>query len=334
MASEFDRENRRSPIAFLCLISYSENAQKLFYASLMSYLFCLRTPIKQLNIFFAKSRKMSPNLNLPKILKNLIIFCIFCLILLPTTEVKASPLADRVAKFPNWQTKPTISLATDDLFYPNWMEGTWQVTSTLVDIVAPLAPDIVTPGFEGNRRYLNQPISFLVRFQETKENLPKIPKNYSIFPDFSAYNRAPKTLKLIVADREFNGLNIAKAILGHRSIISVTVNPENPNRQTTLLPNNLELVSVVTERGTEMPNPEEFIATEITQQIFEGTSQIYLNQVETTTDYRHLLSTEKIEADQITAVYLSPQDPDFFVANGRPVSLYRYRLELVLVNNR
>ncbi len=290
--------------------------------------------LKQLNILFATFGKISQSFNLQQFLKNLVIFCIFCLILLSATEVKAGPLADRVAKFPNWQTKPAVSLAKDDLFYPNWMEGTWQVTSTLVDMVAPLAPDIVTPGFEGNRRYLNQPISFLVRFQDTKENWAKISKNYSVFPDFSVYNVAKKKPKLIVADREFNGWNIAKAILGDRSILSVTVNPENPNRQTTLLPNNLELVSLVTERGSEMPNSEEFIATEITQQIFEGPSQIYLNQVETTTDYRHILSTGKIEADQITAVYLSPQDPDFFVASGRPVSLYRYRLELVLVDNR
>ena len=44
------------------------------------------------------------------------------------------------------------------------MASTWQVTSTLIDLAAPLAPEIVTPGFEGNRRQLNQPVSFVVRF--------------------------------------------------------------------------------------------------------------------------------------------------------------------------
>ncbi|WP_373872753.1 DUF6816 family protein [Microseira wollei] len=52
-----------------------------------------------------------------------------------------------------------------DLIYPDWMVGTWKVTSTLVDLADPLAPNIVTPGFESNRRYLNQPITFQVRFQ-------------------------------------------------------------------------------------------------------------------------------------------------------------------------
>ncbi|MGJ3251150.1 MAG: DUF6816 family protein [Elainellaceae cyanobacterium] len=30
----------------------------------------------------------------------------------------------------------------------------------------------------------------------------------------------------------------------------------------------------------------------------------------------------------MTAIYLSPQDPDYFKANGHPVALYRYRYRL------
>ncbi|MDY6803492.1 MAG: hypothetical protein SXA11_06750 [Cyanobacteriota bacterium] len=263
---------------------------------------------------------------------TIVIVWLFSLILFSATEVKAGPLADRVAKFPNWQTKPPVTSAKGDLIYPNWMAGTWQVTSTLVDMVAPLAPDIVTPGFEGNRRYLNQPISFLVRFQEATENAYKTQNDNSIFAKIALFNYVKNIRTSIVADREFNGSNIAKAVLGESSILSVRVNPENPNRQTTILPGNLELISLVTERGSEMLNPEEFIATEITQQIFNGESLVYLNEVETTTDYRHILPEDKIEADQITAIYLSPKDPNFFVAGDRPVSLYRYKLELVLNN--
>ncbi|MEL6327067.1 MAG: DUF6816 family protein, partial [Cyanobacteria bacterium J06626_23] len=33
-----------------------------------------------------------------------------------------------------------------------------------------------------------------------------------------------------------------------------------------------------------------------------------------------------ITADQITAIYLSPRDPDYFKAFNKPVALYRYRL--------
>jgi hypothetical protein len=49
--------------------------------------------------------------------------------------------------------------------------------------------------------------------------------------------------------------------------------------------------------------------------------------VETTTDYQQL-EDGKIAATQITAVYLSPQDPDYFSANNQPIALYRYQLTL------
>jgi hypothetical protein len=38
--------------------------------------------------------------------------------------------------------------------------------------------------------------------------------------------------------------------------------------------------------------------------------------------------SQQIEAEQITAIYLSPQDPDYFKAAGHPVALYRYHLQL------
>ncbi|MUL37107.1 hypothetical protein BWI75_12325 [Gloeocapsopsis sp. AAB1 = 1H9] len=53
-----------------------------------------------------------------------------------------------------------------------------------------------------------------------------------------------------------------------------------------------------------------------------------VNKVESTTAYHYLPQSHfVIEADQGTAVYLSPQDPDYFAATSRPVALYRYRLE-------
>src|SRR6476469_9186605 len=86
-------------------------------------------------------------------------------LLLWTGEAQAGQLANRLADFPAWEGKPPVQVADEDLIYPDWMEGTWNVTSTLVDLVAPLAPEVVTPGFESNRRHLNQPVSFHVRFE-------------------------------------------------------------------------------------------------------------------------------------------------------------------------
>jgi hypothetical protein len=236
---------------------------------------------------------------------------------------QAGPLADRIAAFPQWQAQPPVQVAKGDLVYPDWLAGTWDITSTLVDLAAPLAPEVVTPGFESNRQYLQQPIDFQVKFRPALSQ----PAN-SMLPIPQSKKSAE-----VVADRAFNGLNIAKAYLGDRAVLAVKMDPNSPNRQITLLRGDRQLVSVVTGRAIEAPDPDQFITTEVFQQQFRGASQLYFNQVETTTAYRRSTSADSpaIVADQITAVYFSPQDPDYFKAGGlrntRPVALYRYQLE-------
>ncbi|MEK0180675.1 MAG: hypothetical protein EAZ78_26790 [Oscillatoriales cyanobacterium] len=249
-------------------------------------------------------------------------FCLVWALLLWSGDASAGVLGDRISSFPNWDSKPPIAVAKGDLVYPDWMAGNWNVASTLVDLAAPLAPKIITPGFEGNRRYLQQPVLFKVRFQPER--------NIGFISNYTS-----KIAQKIVADRTFNGFNIAKAYLGDGAVLSVKVDRTNPNRQITVLKGEKQLISIVTGRGTETPNPDRFVSTEISQQVFRGESDIYLNEVETTTAYRFVggddnsdSATIKIEADQVTAIYLSPQDPDYFAAKGHPVALYRYRLEL------
>lgn len=242
----------------------------------------------------------------------------------------AGVLGDRLAQFPDWDSKPPVQVAQGDLVYPDWMAGTWQVRSTLVDLVAPLAPDLVTPGFESNRQYLHEPISFLVKFGEPTDKIDRFQSTFLPIPAVKTENHKNNTL--VVADRAFNGLNIAKAYLGDNAIVSVKVDPENPNRQITGLRGDRQLVSVVTGRLSETIAQAQFIGTEITQQIFQGKTEIYLNEVETTTRYQ-LENSGAIAADQITAIYLSPKDPDYFTAAGHPVALYRYQLELLPVES-
>lgn len=236
-------------------------------------------------------------------------FCLIFLFLLWSGDAKAGELAKRLDSFPVWEKITSTKPAVGDLIYPDWMAGDWQLVSTLVDMVAPLAPDIVTPGFEGNRQYLNQPLRFQVRF--VRESTPVV-----------------DTKSAVVADRAFNGLNLARAYLGDTGVISVKVDPNSPNRQITFLHHERQLISIVSARATETTSDGKFITTEVFQQIFKGGGRPYFNSVESTTAYRKLsTSNPAIEGDQVTAVYLSPQDPDYFKAGSHPVALYRYRLE-------
>lgn len=56
-----------------------------------------------------------------------------------------------------------------------------------------------------------------------------------------------------MADRAFNGLNMAQAYLGEAAVKAVKVDPNNPNRQLTLLEQGRQLESTVTGRATEAP---------------------------------------------------------------------------------
>jgi hypothetical protein len=233
--------------------------------------------------------------------------------LLCSGEALALPLSDRFQSFPNWEKLP-LPAAKGDLTYPDWMAGTWELTSTLVDLAAPLAPDIVSPGFESNQAMVDQPVTCVVRFVEAPTFLG------GFFPRVLSQGD-------IVADRALNGLNLAQAYLGEAAVKAVKVAPNNPNRQITLLAQGQQIESTVTARTTESSQDDRFITAERFQQVFRGTAVPYLNEVETTTDYWNL--SDHIEADQVTAVYLSPQDPDFLSALGQPIALYRYRLSLV-----
>ncbi|MDJ1185824.1 DUF6816 family protein [Roseofilum casamattae] len=260
--------------------------------------------------------------NSPNILFALLISLAIWAVALPS---QAGPLGDRLSEFPQWTDKPPVMAARGDLIYPDWMEGTWEVTSTLVDMVAPLAPDLVTPGFEANRDYLDRPIAFHVRFQPASEWVwPVKPES-----GWSWGTTLDRILNPIIADREFNGSQIAKAYLGDNGLRSVKVDPNNPNREIIRFGSSQKLISIVTGRATENPNTDEFISSEVAQQIFRQDAQIYLNEVETTTAYHRNENGERsLQAEQVTAIYLSPQDPNYFRALSTPVALYRYQLTL------
>ncbi len=232
----------------------------------------------------------------------------------------AGSLSDRLASFPSWKGNSPTQVSQGDLIYPDWFGGRWQVTTTLTDMVAPFAPDLVTPGFESNRQFIDKPILFPVRFVEEKQR------------------RLSWGKRGIISDRAFNGMSLAKAYLGDRSILAVKVDPTDPNRQITLLRDERELISTVTARATESAEPNQFITSEVFQQEFRSVSQLYFNEVENTTAYqRQVGENPAIVADQVTAIYLSPQDPDYFKILENllplPVALYRYRLEFVKISD-
>jgi hypothetical protein len=262
-------------------------------------------------------------------LGGLLLLWLFC-----SGVAAADLLLERIHAYPHWQTKPSLQpVGTEDLVYPAWFAGDWTVKTTLLEQLAPLAPDIVTPGFDSNGTLLNQPIQFRVRFVDQPS---------------TGLLRRLQSAPPLVSDRAYNGKQLTTAYLGDRAVLAVKVDPKNPNRQITLLRSDKQIVSTVTARSTETLAPDEFLTSEFFRQEFRGIPQPYFNEVENTTLYHHYTGDSadqaessaaeivaEIVADQITAIYLSPQDPNYFqtlsgenpLSSPRPVALYRYRME-------
>jgi hypothetical protein len=255
--------------------------------------------------------------------------CAIAICLSISPSALAGKLSDRIDRFPNWAGAAQVTRHEGELSYPEWFEGRWQATSTLLEQIAPLAPDVVTPGFESNRQYIDKPIEFTVQF---------VPNQPAKVAKFSPLNlprlKSNLLVSQIVADRAFNGLNIATAYLGAANVTSVKIDPQNSTKQITQLTQDRELEAFVTGFDLETAQSNQFISTELSQQIFRTSSTIYLNTVETTTSYQFSPTpTPSITATQISAIYLSPKDPNYFKTidklQSRPVALYKYQLKLV-----
>lgn len=238
-----------------------------------------------------------------------------------SSPVFAGVIADRIAIFPNWEMLPVVEPAAGNLVYPTWFAGTWNLTSTLTNMVAPLAPEVTTPGYEGNRRFLQKPVTCQVRF--VVDNT--IARRSVALPLLSLPTQSLVNAQ-IVSDRAFNGLNLARSYLGDR-VYRVWVDARDNNRLITKFRDNRKLFASTTGRAIEQPDVDHFLTTEVFQQFFQSPEKPYQNRVEITTAYTHQ-PDGRITAEQITAVYLLPPHPKAYLAGDRPVALYRYLLEL------
>ncbi|MGK7933367.1 MAG: DUF6816 family protein [Microcystaceae cyanobacterium] len=229
----------------------------------------------------------------------------------------ATTLSERFADYPHWHHQPSLSQRTGDIHYPEQFRGTWQVTSTLIEQIAPLAPTFTTPGFESNRRYLQQPLSFKVRFQPES-----VDYSYSW-----AIPSLVHTSSTIISDRPYNATEISRVYLGDSAILGIEVNLKPTPSLTTYFPAQKSLISTVIAYEVETSPTAHLLTDELTRQEFREEKGRYRNEVETLT-YYHLLAPDQIEAEQITAIYLTSDDPSYQEVTDQAIALYRYQLTL------
>ena len=238
---------------------------------------------------------------------------------------------------------PTYGMEFPDIYYPPSFLGTWRAVSKTIDVQAPCGYDLFTGGKE----------AYDVIYATEVEG----GKGLEYSARFISSTLAGGSEEIvIVADREYNSREIAKAAMGTFSVVDTPI--ATPNRYTCLLapPGNDtgDLISVdilAIGRRAEPKSPlrqNKFVCAEYVRQIVSRAKQrrggdnpnslsltvaapLSVKEIETISIYSaDNDKMDRITCQQRTATYLVPSqtDPIAFkkwqLSGGRPVDVRRY----------
>lgn len=238
---------------------------------------------------------------------------------------------------------PTYGMECPDIYYPPSFLGTWRAVSKTIDVQAPCGYDLFTGGKEA--------------YDATYDTEVKVGKVLEYGARFISSSLAGGNEEIvIVADREYNAREIAKAAMGTFSVVDTPV--ATPNRYTCLLapPGNDtgDLISVDILAIGRRAEPRsalgkrKIVCAEYVRQIVSRAKQrrggdnpnslslivaapLSVKEIETISIYNvNDDEKDRITCQQRTATYLVPSqtDPIAFkkwqLSGGRPVDLRRY----------
>mmetsp|Transcript_23488 Transcript_23488/g.34808 ORF Transcript_23488/g.34808 Transcript_23488/m.34808 type:complete len:328 (-) Transcript_23488:12-995(-) len=226
----------------------------------------------------------------------------------------------------NVLSPPPYQMEGSDIYYPEYFNGLWNVFSTTTEVKAPCGIQL----FGGNNTYaraqneVNTSLRYKCRF------VPSRPQG-------------------IVADREYNVIEIAKAAMGDNSVLEVPLS--TPNKVSVILAPNganqiLKADLITIARRTENINSGEFHCSEVVRQVIGpakptnsgvgggGARSTLLKEIETASLYTAVRNEKgdvtEIKCRQRSATFLLPsqQDPMAYkmweLSRGRPIDVRFY----------
>jgi len=235
----------------------------------------------------------------------------------------------------NLMTLPPYAMESTDVFYPSYFYGTWDVTSTLSSVEAPCGEVL----FGGDTRLqkaigdIGSTLTYRSRFIQSGDSR-------------------------IIADREFNVQEIAKASMGDASVLDIHASSNLVS--CTLYPKGSDQILhadlVILARRQENTNETTFTCSEVSQQIIstveENEAKIrggfttpnyknrQLKQIETISTFTSQnTTTEQIHCIQRTATFLVPSQQDpialqlWQATQGRPIDVRFYTVLYSKNNN-
>ena len=177
-------------------------------------------------------------------------------------------LQQRFDSWPQWSLPAPLPRprAQQDLIYPDWFAGEWQVTSEALDESGERIPD-------------DRPLVYEVRFVVNRRNE-------------------------LIGDRPFNAASVGKALLGE-TLLSVEQNPDQVNRQLARFRDDVVLETTVIGRRETTPKADsDFFSDELVLQILHGPGAPRLSRIETLTHY--VRCGDDICADQRQVSHAGP----------------------------
>lgn len=248
----------------------------------------------------------------------------------------SSPIASRFES--DLITSPPITAGTkytghENLYFPQWMEGEWDATQTLVSTKAPVglkfiggptgSMDIAQKTMDEQNKRLNEPVNLKLRFVKT---------NFGVVED-RAYNLKSR-LNSFAGKSVVASVNYADVRESNRAAILAAGGTESDPLTTTLVyfKGPAAQKTFVISHGQDPLDSDVWAGYEMDRSIFALTNQSTAPPV--TTDTEALYSFERIGSDKVEgrlrlAGYLNPQaDQLYFDARNRAVSLNDYSLSL------
>ena len=249
----------------------------------------------------------------------------------------------------NVLSPPPYEMESSDIFYPSYFNGVWDVQSTTKDIIAPCGITL----FGGNYTYnkaqeeVGTTLTYKSRFIPTTNNAIDDNNNMS-------------SSKSIIADREFNVVEIAKSAMGNNAVLDVPL--ASPNKVSVILsPNKANQIFqadlITLNRRSENISSCEFHCSEVVRQIIApakmsdnnnnglisqqpmapSRSSLLLKEIETTSLYIAVRDNEnddssvkQILCKQRSATFLLPSQQDplalkmWEISRGRPIDVRFY----------
>lgn len=225
----------------------------------------------------------------------------------------------------NVLSPPPYQLEGSDIFYPSYFNGKWNVFSTTTEVQAPCGVLL----FGGNNTYaraqseVNTSLSYKARFISSPQG--------------------------IIADREYNVREIARAAMGENAVLDVPLS--TPNKVSVLLAPNganqiLKADLLTLARRSELIDKCEFHCSEVVRQVIGpakqssngmpggGARSSLLKEIETASLYTAVKdeneNVNEIRCRQRSATFLLPsqQDPMAYkmweASRGRPIDVRFY----------